>query len=750
MFPVLKRVVVGSPLASSEESHQRLGRPTALAVFASDAISSTAYATEEILLVLVPVAGLMALNDLVPIAIVVVALLIIVITSYRQTIYAYPNGGGSYVVSRENLGTTPAQVAGASLLIDYILTVAVSISAGTAAIISAFQSLAPYRVEMCLAFIVVMTLANLRGLKESGRLFAGPTYVYVVSLGLLVGVGLVRVFFFHLEALPPNPERLAEITNGGTTLGAVGILLVLRAFSSGAVALTGIEAISNGVPAFRKPESHNAATTLIAMGTILGGFFFGISVLASHISPTVSEDETLLSIMGRYVFGGENVLYYLLQFSTFAILTLAANTAFADFHRVSSIIASDGFLPRQLANRGDRLVFSNGIVVLAAVASLLIVAFGGETSALIPLYAVGVFTGFTLSQYGMVRHHRREKDKGWRRNQYINLFGAFATLIVLGVVVVSKFAIGAWIPVMLIPLVVLLFKSIGRHYDRVSAALAVPDDYRLRRRTHTVVVLVGNVHRGVLDAIAYGRTLAPDRLIAVSVVKDEEEQERITEQFHHYELPVDLRTIYSPYRELTGPVMRFIDEIDQDWPDDIITVVVPEFVLTHWWEQILHNQSALLLPRPAAVATQHRGHRGADARGRPGPLRNAESAGLRAGRTGPACHLCCSRPSRFAARLLACTSPTTAGRLPSTRSAPIAATGWPSSPTSSSDTASRVATTTTSTTPPGWSTSCSACTAPAMTGPWPCWRRGSTTPSTTPGRPGAPTRDRPPSWPWSH
>ncbi len=608
MYSAFKRVVVGSPLASSEESHQRLGRPTALAVFASDAISSTAYATEEILLVLVPVAGLMALNDLVPIAIVVVALLAIVITSYRQTIYAYPNGGGSYVVSRENLGTTPAQVAGASLLIDYILTVAVSISAGTAAIISAFQGLAPYRVEMCLGFVVIMTLANLRGLKESGRLFAGPTYVYIVSLGLLVAVGLIRVFFFHLEALPPNPERLNDLTDNGSTLGTVGILLILRAFSSGAVALTGIEAISNGVPAFRKPESHNAATTLIAMGTILGGFFFGISVLASHISPTVSEDETLLSIMGRYVFGGENLLYYLLQFSTFAILTLAANTAFADFPRVSSIIASDGFLPRQLANRGDRLVFSNGVVVLAAVASLLIIAFGGQTSALIPLYAVGVFTGFTLSQYGMVRHHRREKEKGWRRNQYINMFGSFATLIVLGVVVVSKFAIGAWIPVVLIPLVVLLFKSIGRHYDRVSAALAVPADYRLRRRTHTVVVLVGNVHRGVLDAIAYGRTLAPDRLIAVSVVRDEEEQQRITQQFLDYELPVDLRTIYSPYRELTGPIMRFIDEIDEDWPDDIITVVVPEFVLHHWWEQILHNQSALLLRarlrlRPNTVVT---------------------------------------------------------------------------------------------------------------------------------------------------
>ena len=608
MFSALKRLVVGSPLASSEESHQRLGRPTALAVFASDAISSTAYATEEILLVLVPVAGLAALHDLVPIALVVVALLTIVITSYRQTIYAYPNGGGSYVVSRENLGVTPSQVAGASLLIDYVLTVAVSISAGTAAIISAFPSLDPYRVELCLAFIAVMTFANLRGMKESGRLFSGPTYVYILSLGSLVGIGLIRVFFFDLPAMAPNADRLADLTNNGTTLGAVSILLILRAFSSGAVALTGIEAISNGVPAFKKPESHNAATTLIAMGTILGGFFFGISVLANHIAPTVSEDETLLSIMGRYVFGGENVLYFLLQFSTFAILTLAANTAFADFPRVSSIIAADGFLPRQLANRGDRLVFSNGIIVLAAVASVLIVAFGGETTALIPLYAVGVFTGFTLSQFGMVRHHRRVRDKGWRRNQVINAFGSLSTLVVLGVVVVSKFAIGAWIPVVLIPMVVFLFKSIGRHYQRVAAALAVPDDYRARRRTHTVVIPVGGVHRGVLDAIAYARTLAPDRLIAVSVVKDEDEQRAITEQFEQYDLPVELRTIYSPYRQLTEPVLRFIDEIDEDWPDDIITVIVPEFVLKHWWEQLLHNQSALILRarlrlRPDTVVT---------------------------------------------------------------------------------------------------------------------------------------------------
>ncbi|MCB0963534.1 MAG: APC family permease [Acidimicrobiales bacterium] len=595
MYSAFKRIVVGSPLASTEEHHQRLGRPTALAVFASDAISSTAYATEEILLVLVPVAGMAALRDLVPISLVVVVLLVLVITSYRQTIHAYPNGGGSYVVSRENLGVTASHVAGASLLIDYVLTVAVSISAGTAAITSAFPGLAPHRVELCLGFIAVMTVANLRGLKESGRLFAGPTYVYLASLGLLVGVGLVRVFVFHLPSLPPNPERLAELTDDGATLGSVGLLLVLRAFSSGAVALTGVEAISNGVPAFRPPESRNAASTLVTMGLILGGFFFGLSVLAHHLAPTVSEDETLLSIMGRYVFGGENILYYGLQFSTFAILTLAANTAFADFPRVSSIIANDGYLPRQLANRGDRLVFSNGIVLLALVASALIVAFGGQTSALIPLYAVGVFTGFTLSQLGMVRHHRRHREPGWQRNQVVNAVGATATFVVLCVVVISKFAIGAWIPVVLIPVVVLVFRSVGTHYAGVAKALAVPEGYRPRTRSHTVVIPVAGVHRGVIDAITYARSLAPDHLVAVSVVRDDEERHRMAEAFERHALDVPLVLLDSPYRELTGPLLAYVDQVATERPDDLITVIVPEFVLAHWWEQLLHNQSALAL-----------------------------------------------------------------------------------------------------------------------------------------------------------
>jgi amino acid transporter len=626
MYSALKRLLVGPPIASSEEHQTRLGRPTALSVFASDAISSTAYATEEILLVLVPVIGMVALNSLVPISFVVAGLLIIVITSYRQTIYAYPNGGGSYVVSRENLGVMPSLVAGASLLVDYILTVAVSVSAGIAAITSAFDQLRPYRVQLCLIAIVFMMLANLRGTKESGKLFAPPVYTYVVSLAILIVFGLYEVFIQDIPAMAPDTQSLVELAEGhGTEIGEDGfplftsltMLLFLRAFSSGAVALTGIEAISNGVPAFRKPEAHNASSTLVTMGIILGTAFMGLSVVAHNLKPTVSESETLLSIMGRYLYldgpnslpsGLGDVLYYVLQFATFAILILAANTAFADFPRVSSIIAADGYLPRQLSNRGDRLVFSNGIVVLALVAGLLIIGFGGVTSALIPLYAVGVFTGFTLSQAGMVVHHREVKEKGWKRNQVLNAFGAMATFVVLCVVVVSKFTIGAWIPVVLIPLIVLGFKAIHRHYAHVSRSIAIPDDYRSRRHRHTVIVLVGQVHRGVLDALTYARSLAPDRLLAVTVVHDEEQQAAIQQQWDRYEVPIELRTVYSPYRELSGPVMNLIDELDREWPDDIITVVVPEFVLAHWWEQLLHNQSALVLRarlrlRPNTVVT---------------------------------------------------------------------------------------------------------------------------------------------------
>jgi amino acid transporter len=590
-----KRTFVGSPLASEDEQHQRLGIPTALAVFASDAISSTAYASEEILIVLVPVAGLsVALDQLIPISIIVMVLLVLVITSYRQTIHAYPSGGGSYVVSRENLGETPSLVAGASLLVDYILTVAVSVSAGVAAITSAFPALRPERVEICLGFIAIMTIANLRGLKESGRLFAGPTYVYIISLGLLIVVGLVRVATGHLDPLPPDPAALEELTGGGALTGLT-VFLFLRAFSSGAVALTGIEAISNGVPAFKKPESRHASITLMMMGTILATFFFGISLLANRLEPTPSEGETLLSIMGRAVFNGETAPYFVLQFATFAILILAANTAFADFPRVGSILAADGFLPVQLSNRGDRLVFSNGILALAAVASLLIVVFSGDTSKLIPLYAVGVFAGFTLSQIGMVRHHQKLREPNWKRNAVINGVGATATFIVLLVVLVSKFAIGAWIPAVLIPIIVIGFKRIKRHYTKVTTALSVEPGVQLPRHSHTVVILVGSVNLGVLKAVAYARSMRPDRLVALSVVTSAEEEAQIADGWEAYGLPIELRTVFSPYRDLTGPVMQVIEELDAERPDDVVTVVIPEFVVQHWWDQALHNQSALLI-----------------------------------------------------------------------------------------------------------------------------------------------------------
>ena len=633
MYSTLKRVVVGRPLATEEELHQRLGRPTALAVFASDAISSTAYATEEILLVLVPLAALAALDYLIPIAVIVVILLAIVVTSYRQTIYAYPNGGGSYVVSRENLGDTPALVAGSSLLVDYILTVAVSVSAGVAAITSAFPSLRGERVVLCLGFVALMTFANLRGVRESGRLFAGPTYVYILSLAALVGWGLFRSYTGDLDPLPPDEEQLRELTQNGTLLTGVTALALMRAFSSGAIALSGTEAISNGVPAFRPPEAHNAAVTLTWMGTILGGFFFGISVLAHRLQPTPSHDgETLLSIMGGAVFGQSSLLYYVLQFATFAILILAANTAFADFPRLSSIIAADGFLPRQLANRGDRLVFSNGILVLALAAGLLIVAFAGETSALIHLYAVGVFTGFTLSQTGMVVHHRRLRHPGWRQGVVINGVGAVATGAVLVVVVVSKFTVGAWIPAVVIPIMVMGLRAIGRHYEEVGQALAAPDAWHPPFRTHTVVVPVGRVNRGVLHAIEYARSLAPDRLVAVTVVKDDEEHAGIARDWERYGIPVELRTIYSPYREITEPLLAFLDELDADTTDDQLTVVLPEFVVRRWWHNALHNQSALalkarLLYRPHTVVTSVPFHMtAAEDQGGERPLRRVSEA----------------------------------------------------------------------------------------------------------------------------
>lgn len=614
MLDSFKRVLVGRPLASSEQEHQRIIKTIALAVFSSDAISSTAYATQEILLV-VAVGGsslTLGLSKLVPISIVVAVLLAIVVTSYRQTIFAYPSGGGSYVVSRENLGAGAAMVAGASLLVDYILTVAVSICAGVRAITSipALHALTNERVLLCLAAIALITVANLRGIKESGRIFALPTYVYIFVLSGLVVWGLLHEFnllgmhSFHTISFADvtkdlTPTQIADAKKnlqiGAETVGTLGLFRLLRGFSSGAVALTGVEAISNGVPAFERDESRNAAITLVWMGIILGGLFLGVSVLAHHLHPIPLETgESVFSQMGRTVFG-QGILYYILQGATAAILTLAANTAYADFPRLSSIIARDGYLPRQLANRGDRLVFSNGVLVLAVAAGVLVVIFGGNESKLIPLYAVGVFTSFTLSQTGMVRHHQKEHEPGWRRNIVINAVGAAATAIVALIIASSKFTEGAWVSIVVVLLVIALFRAIHSHYATVAKSLKADSDFRPRRMNHTVVVLIGTLHRGALEALAYASSLHPNRLVAVTVVSDEEEQERIERQWADRKIDIPLEIVHSPYRELSRPILRFIDELDARYENDIITVVVPEFVVGSWWGQLLHNQSALLL-----------------------------------------------------------------------------------------------------------------------------------------------------------
>ena len=606
----LKRFFIGKPIASSEDQHHRLSKRIALPVFASDAISSTAYATEEILIVFLSLAavGLTAYENLVPISILVIILLIIVVSSYRQTIYAYPNGGGSYIVSRENLGRSPSLVAGASMLVDYILTVAVSVSAGVAAIVSAFGNLAPYRVEICVAFIFLITLANLRGLKESGALFAPPTYLYIISLASLIIVGLYKVYFKDLGPIDHSDEYAKELLSGQKTLT---LFFFLKAFSSGAVALTGIEAVADGVPAFEKPEPKNASKTLLWMAVILGTSFFGLSVLAQKLQPIKDHEGnikvTVLAQMAEQVYGGRNIFFYITQFATFGILILAANTAYADFPRLSSIIAKDNFLPRQLANRGDRLVFSNGVIFLGLASAVLVISFGGIVNALIPLYAVGVFTGFTLSQFGMLVRHRKLKEPGWQARAFFSGVGALTTFAVAGTVVVVKFTDGAWIPAVIIPTMMAIFLAINRHYVRVRSFLKIEEGYIAPRRTHTVVVLVGSVNKGVLQAVKYAESLRPDKILAISVVGSQEDKEKLDADWAKYNMTVELEMLTDDFRNLTDSILTRINQLDDQFSDDIITVVIPEFV-TALRSQWLHNQSALaikarLLYRPNTVVT---------------------------------------------------------------------------------------------------------------------------------------------------
>jgi amino acid transporter len=584
----LRQLLIGKPLATSQASHERLSKLKALAIFASDALSSTAYATEEILLVLI-LAGTGFLYLSIPVAMAIAVLLLIVGTSYYQTIHAYPNGGGSYIVSKDNLGTMPGLIAGASLLVDYVLTVAVSVAAGVAALFSWLPFLLPYRVELAVAAVAFMTLINLRGVRESGTVFAVPTYFFIVSLSAMLAVGLFRFLTNSLPlvdyaALPSEFALTEELT----------LFFILRAFSAGCTALTGVEAISNGIPAFRKPESDNAGKTLIAMVLILGSMFIGITLLAHRVGAVPLAHETALSQVARGVFG-DNVLYAAVQIATALILIIAANTSFAGFPLLSSLIARDGFLPRPLSNIGDRLVFSNGIILLGALASVLLVAFGGDTHALLPLYAIGVFLSFTLSQSGMVVHWFRLKTPNWQREAVINGIGATATLVVLIVIVMTRFTHGGWIVVVLIPIIVALFLMIHRHYREAAAQLSLEDygaPQRIRR--HRVIVPIAAVHRGVLEALHYARALSDD-VTAVYVETDPEETAKVREKWNRWGDGVRLEVLKSDYRSIIEPLITYLDKVDACQVDDIITVVMPQFLPSRWWHNLLHNQTAFLI-----------------------------------------------------------------------------------------------------------------------------------------------------------
>jgi amino acid transporter len=595
MIAELKRLFVGQPLATDQLAHERLSKRIALAVFSSDALSSVAYATEAILIALIA-AGQAALSYAPAISIGITLLLITVAFSYRQTIIAYPQGGGTYIVSRENLGTIPSLVAASALLIDYVLTVAVSMSAAVAAISSAVSALEPYRIELAIGLIALVTIANLRGLKEAGRIFAIPTYLFVFSMFTLIAVGLFKLVAGG-GAVPQAP--LPQIPYVSEELHALTFFLLLRAFAAGCTALTGIEAIADGVPAFKKPESRNAAITLVIMAAILCAMFLGTTVLANAygIVPDGSlEPETANSQLARAIFGAGSLLYYMLQVATMLILVLASNTAFADFPRLSYFLASDRFLPRQFAQRGDRLVFSNGVVVLGVLSALLVVGFGAREQSLLHLYAVGVFMSFTLSQFGMVMRWRRLRSPGWQRNAAINLLGATVTGVVLVVIAVTKFLEGAWAVLLLLPIMVILLRSVHRHYMEVARQLSLadaPPPTAVRR--HTAIVLISGVHRGVVPAIQYALSLAPDNVTALYVDMDAEQTAKLKLKWEQWGSGVPLVVLASPYRSLVRPMMQYIDEVAALYDDDVLTVILPEFIPSKWWQHLLHNQTALTI-----------------------------------------------------------------------------------------------------------------------------------------------------------
>jgi amino acid transporter len=589
----VRRVLIGRRLATAEEHTERVSKKIGLAVFASDNISSSAYATEEAMrvLALVGVAAVAALT--VPITVAIIVILAIVVLSYVEVIHEYPNGGGSYVVAKENLGVLPGLVAGSALLVDYFLTVAVSVAAGVAAITSAFPDLHAGRVTMAVALVALLTIGNLRGIREAGNIFAAPTYVYLLAIFGLIGVGFWRVATGDLPTPPPPIEAFpAEGTQ------ALTLLLLLRAFASGSVALTGTEAVANGVQAFKPPESRNAQIVLLCMGTLFATIFLSISFLATSIGiqPDESETETVLSLLARSLVG-TSWYFYLIQFATAVLLILAANTAFNGFPRLASIMAVDRFMPRQFAQRGDRLAFSTGIVALALVSSFLIVAYDASVTGLIPLYTVGVFIAFTLSQAGMVRKWLRERSRGWQVGTAINGAGAIATGVVALVVGVSKFQVGAWMVIAILPVLVGLVYAINRHYrsieDRLLIAATAP--VRLSTAAPKIVVPISRIDRASLRALSVARGLSAD-VHAVHISYDAEGLTIFKKRWARVVGDdIALESIISPYRALLPPLMRYIDALDRDGPGRPIIVVLAEFVPRYWWEALLHNQTALLL-----------------------------------------------------------------------------------------------------------------------------------------------------------
>ncbi len=642
----LKKILFGNPIANIHAHQERLDKKTGLAVFSSDALSSTAYATEEILLVLavaVAFGQANSFNYVVPISIAIGILIWIVSLSYRQTIHAYPSGGGAYVVAKDNLGTNAGLIAAASLLTDYILTVSVSISAGVAAVTSAvrgtqFEWISNYTVLICIGFIIFIAFANLRGVRESGTLFSIPTYGFIVCFFLMIIFGLYHYFFIGGIAQPPANEeiKLAE----GYIPQSLTLFLLLGAFSNGCSALTGIEAISNGVQAFKKDEATNASKTLLWMAFLLSIMFLGTSVLAYlyHVHP--HANETVISQFARVIFTGDfGWFYYVIQAFTAGILILAANTAFADFPRLASLLANDRFLPRQFSNRGDKLVFTNGIFVLAIAAIVLVILFQGDTSRLIPLYAVGVFLSFTLSQSGMVRHWLKERKKNgkqqdqpdddeqthisladpqlaiseakshqsqaveetsddsnkWLRSLLLSAFGATATGIVLVIFVFTKFLHGAWMVVLIIPVLVFIFRTIHKHYLSVSQQLSTTGIEKLKPIKHEVIVPISGLHKGVLLALQYAKSISPHHVTAVFVDIDGESGEKMRDAWEKWNLGIKLEILPSPYRSLTRPLLDYIEKVDREADDDLITIILPEFVPAKWWHQILHNQSSLFL-----------------------------------------------------------------------------------------------------------------------------------------------------------